>query len=183
MRIERMPVEKIVIHGAPRLDPITVILEDLGHSQGQITLSCYGKSWTAYFGNHGSQGIAHAVGESFSTDYLVDRFLSNAGIESSLPSMDRAKASVLNELLEQRRQHRLSHEEAREEFDRINDEWPETIEEGWHDRSGVLQRWLGSEWWYAIPNAPTPDYQYLTRIVDAVKAALASMQEPAKEAA
>lgn len=183
MKIERAQIEKITISEVARLDPITVILEDLGHRQGQITVSCYGKSWTAYFGGCGDKGIAHFVGRDASADYLADRFLSNAGEETTEPSLEAAQESVTKEILEDRRARRLTHTEARKHYDRIQEDWPETMDGAWNSSSGILQKFLGEEWWYAIPNRPTHGYLYCKRIVEAVKAAIVSMKEPAKEAA
>lgn len=50
LKIEQSTVTKLVITGAPRLDPITVFLEDLAPCKCKITVSCWGKSWTAYWG-------------------------------------------------------------------------------------------------------------------------------------
>ena len=35
------------------LDEITVYLEDYDPGQGKITITCYGKSWTAFWGSMG----------------------------------------------------------------------------------------------------------------------------------
>lgn len=44
LKVERLTVTKLVIIGAPRLDPITVLLEDLAPCKGKITVSCWDKS-------------------------------------------------------------------------------------------------------------------------------------------
>lgn len=61
LHVERSTVTKLVITGAPWLDPITVFLEDFGRrdcaiesdpnyktAQGNITINCWSKSWNAY---------------------------------------------------------------------------------------------------------------------------------------
>ncbi|WP_274643372.1 hypothetical protein [Pseudomonas serbica] len=61
LKVERSTVTKLVITGAPRLDPITVFLEDFGRrdcptesnpnyqtAPGKITINCWDKSWNAY---------------------------------------------------------------------------------------------------------------------------------------
>lgn len=50
LQVERSTVTKLVITGAQNLDPITVFLEDLAPCKGKITVSCWGKCWTAYWG-------------------------------------------------------------------------------------------------------------------------------------
>jgi len=42
MKIESTQVTKLVLTELVRLDPICVIVEDLGKSQGKITITCYG---------------------------------------------------------------------------------------------------------------------------------------------
>jgi hypothetical protein len=53
MKIETSKVTKIritdLIDSEFKLDPITVILEDLGPSKGKILIECYGQSWAAYW--------------------------------------------------------------------------------------------------------------------------------------
>ena len=66
LKVERSTVTKLVITGAPRLDPITVFLEDFGRrdcptesdpsyqtAQGKITVNCWDNSWNAYWGGMG----------------------------------------------------------------------------------------------------------------------------------
>lgn len=40
LKVEHSTVTKLVISGAPNLDPITVFLEDLAPCKGNITISC-----------------------------------------------------------------------------------------------------------------------------------------------
>ena len=61
LQVERSTVTKLVITGAPRLDPITVFLEDFGRrdcptepdpnyqtAQGKVTINCWDNCWNAY---------------------------------------------------------------------------------------------------------------------------------------
>lgn len=71
---ERSTVTKLVITGAPSLDPITVFLEDLAPRKGKITVSCWGKSWTAYWGGMWD-GLS--IGQFFcelNTGYIIGYF-------------------------------------------------------------------------------------------------------------
>lgn len=58
MHITESKVTKLVLTDLDRLDPVTVILEDLGKTQGKVTIDCYGKAWTNYWGSMGDGGIA-----------------------------------------------------------------------------------------------------------------------------
>ena len=74
LEVECSTVTKLVITGAPRLDPITVFLEDFGRrdchtesnpnyqtAQGKITINCWDKSWNAYWGGMGPRTVAQFV--------------------------------------------------------------------------------------------------------------------------
>ena len=50
MNIETSTVTKLLITGAEGLDPISVYLEDFEPCKGKITVSCYDKTWHAYWG-------------------------------------------------------------------------------------------------------------------------------------
>ena len=74
LQVERSTVTKLVITGAPSLDPITVFLEDLAPCKGKITVSCWGKSWTAYWGGMWD-GLS--IGQFFcelNTGYIIGYF-------------------------------------------------------------------------------------------------------------
>lgn len=58
MRITESTVTKLVLTELDRLDPVTVIMEDLGKTQGKLTVDCYGKAWTGYWSFMGDGGIA-----------------------------------------------------------------------------------------------------------------------------
>ena len=54
MKTESMQVIKIILTDLDRLDPVTVIAEDIEQGIGEITITCYGKAWTAYWGGMGA---------------------------------------------------------------------------------------------------------------------------------
>lgn len=71
---EQLKIERwtLVITGSQRFDPITVFLEDFGRrdcrtepnpnyqtAQGKITISCWDKSWNAYWGGMGPRTERH----------------------------------------------------------------------------------------------------------------------------
>ncbi|MCF5327420.1 hypothetical protein GIW15_25995, partial [Pseudomonas lurida] len=74
LQVERSTVTKLVITGAPNLEPITVFLEDLAPCKGKITVNCWGKSWTAYWGGMW-EGLN--IGQFFcelNTGYIIGYF-------------------------------------------------------------------------------------------------------------
>lgn len=57
MRLEDKTVEAFMIHDAPALDPITVILQDIGPRQGKLIIECYGQAWAAFWGGMGNNTL------------------------------------------------------------------------------------------------------------------------------
>lgn len=58
MKIEESQVRRLTISEVPSLDPIRVMLEDIGPGQGRINIECWGKSWANFFGGMGERTIA-----------------------------------------------------------------------------------------------------------------------------
>lgn len=75
MKIETRQCDYITISGADRLDPIKVFFEDTAEGAGQITVTCYGSAWSAYFGAMGDRNIKQFA-LSASADYLAGAMLS-----------------------------------------------------------------------------------------------------------
>lgn len=75
MKKQTKQVEKIILTEVDRLDPITVIIDDIAVGIGSITICCYGKSWTSYWGSMGDQRIVAFV-TTCNVQYLADK-LSN----------------------------------------------------------------------------------------------------------
>ena len=48
--IQALDVNAIEICGSENLDPIKVYWEDFGERRGQVTITCWGEAWTAYWG-------------------------------------------------------------------------------------------------------------------------------------
>lgn len=48
--IRPLTVDAMEIVGSEKLDPINVYWEDFGDGRGQVTITCYGEAWTAYWG-------------------------------------------------------------------------------------------------------------------------------------
>lgn len=54
------------------LDTIEVFWLDYGPCRGMVTVTCYGASWTAYFGGMGEQSIREFFA-SVDVDYMVGK--------------------------------------------------------------------------------------------------------------
>ena len=63
MKVKSKEVRKLVFTELDRLDPVTVIIDDIASGQGSITICCFGKAWTSYWG---------AMGNGDVTDFFLD---------------------------------------------------------------------------------------------------------------
>lgn len=74
MRIKEFPVRVFTICGAPKLDPITVVLQDVEKGHGRLIIECWGSSWAAYWGGMGERTLAEFV-MSCGPDYIFTKLL------------------------------------------------------------------------------------------------------------
>lgn len=65
--------ECFLIEAQQGLDPITVVLQDLGPNQGKIIVECYGLSWSTFWGGMSGKTVRDFVAASDSF-YLASRF-------------------------------------------------------------------------------------------------------------
>lgn len=177
LKIERSTVTKLVITGAPRLDPITVFLEDLARCKGKITVSCWGKSWTAYWAGMWD-GLS--IGQFFcelNTSYIIGKF------DQTMSSRQFSGEAIANKVrrlvLKERRQFCYGSDEARDRFDNAEDlrESP-SIDHLHAAHSELMTKLFGDDWWHLTNDStePNPDYIYLERIILAVQQALRQEQ-------
>lgn len=193
MKIETSTVTKLVIsdliNSEHRLDPVTVYAEDLGPRQGKIIIECYGKSWSAYWGGCGDKGVISFF-RSCNSDYLVNCL--ERGIESKKYDPAQAGDVLKKIVLKRRRMASQWRSRRRDEYDLepLDKEAARRLLYEIHeahfsdDPAGnyaLYQQIYGmEEWWLCIPQSPNPDYQYLTRIVNAVREAFNQLtKEPA----
>lgn len=173
MNIEKSTVTKLVISEIESLDPVTVFLEDFEPGKGKITVSCWGKSWTGYWG---AMGKDHTVAQFFcscSDDYIIGCF--DSQLRATKFSGDALVKKARKVILEQRRKHDLDAGEARELHDEAGDlgQAP-SIDYLFGGHYDLMERLFGCEWWHDAGRAsePNPDYQYLCRIIQSVQQAL-----------
>lgn len=175
MKIESAMIERIRIVGAERLDPVTVMFEDVGPGQGRVVIECFGQSWATYWG---AMGEGCSVRHFFSTvdeHYIADRLSS---ISSTVPDIGRWKRRLAVQVLDERRRRLLSAREARAMMSTI-DEIDESQSVDEIARIHGLIDVAGDDWWHSIDTKTNPAYEYLVRIILTVKDALRLMQEKA----
>lgn len=202
MKVTKSLVESILVEDIPRLDPITIMVNNLGEGQAEVTIKCYDKSWTAYWGSMG--GTVEEFFSRTNVGYLVNCFDRGIRSDSDLKDTDAMKEVFVKEIrsfiLEKRREEYISKEEARaawESVDEIDmvDIAPEHDHEcfnwnieHWSVKEEIWKPIFGGycsddeyykeefqQWlWDNVPfeYEPNHEYEYLCRIVEVVKKVL-----------
>jgi len=173
MKINKAKVIKLHITDimeSHRLDPITVILEDIGPRQGKIIIECYGQSWSAYWGGMGDNTISEFFC-SCDNGYLIGNLAPS--LRPTVDDYDNLDKWLKSGIISSRRNHEMSAGDAKDTWDDVellcvNDE------SFLHSSDGarLAEHIIGDEWWYTIPQTENPKYEYLSRIVSTVKEAL-----------
>ena len=71
MKIEEIKVQAFRLDEIERLDPITVILQDIAPGVGSVLVSCYGEAWGAYWQAMGACDVRTFITQCDS-DYLLN---------------------------------------------------------------------------------------------------------------
>jgi len=169
MKVESSKVEKMKLSEMDGLDPVTVFLEDFEKGQGEITIKCYGKSWTSYWGAMGSSIKEFFI--SSPTDYLLKN-LSN--VDSTVKDFGGLSEFYEKRVLKDRRSRDIEADTAKRLYEAAQNLCVSNMSEiesaASHDSD--ISELIGDEWWYDIPEAPNHEYQYIERIIKAVKEGL-----------
>lgn len=146
MKLQISTVRKIKLTDIDSLDDISIFLEDFSLGAGQITIYCWGKAWTSFWGGMGDQTIA----EFFCScnEFYIAKNLSS--IDSQIYDIDAIR--------EQAEENGI-------------DCWRD---DPWNDYE-FLDTMYGPdpvEWADRLPKMSNPDYLYLRRIILAVQEGL-----------
>ncbi|HFU4523188.1 TPA: hypothetical protein ACGPBP_001631 [Klebsiella variicola] len=176
--IEKMDVLSFTITGAERLDPVRVMIENYEPGKGRITVTCYGQAWTgAWFAMGGD--TVQAFIQRVSNEYLIGYF--DPQMESTVDDdNDENLIFVKSEIIKLRRQLEISYEEARSMWDEAEN--ADDVKACCCDFlvGDKLLTLFGDDPWYAgWPSVPNPKYQYLDRILNAVRVGLVEMERAA----
>jgi len=142
MRVETTTITKKVLRNINRLDPVTMYLEDLAPGQGKLTIDCFGKVWTAFWGGMGNENIAKFI-NSADIDYLAGKLFNG---EKYVIDYDEISRKIGNEV-------------ERETLVYYEDK---------------VVNIYGADWRMDLPTTINPKYEYLCRIITAVKEAIAN---------
>ena len=170
MQITEQLTRTIVLSELDRLDPVTIHLQNFEPGKGRITIGCYDKSWTAYWG-----GMSGDPVEAFfircNPGYLIGNLA--PGLQPMQTSLDGLADKVKAEIRKLRRAQEITAEDAREYWDEADGiQHLDSIDLLGHEHGDLLASVFGEEWWHCLPEEQNPDYHYLRRIVVAVQQGL-----------
>lgn len=202
MKVTKSLVESILVEDIPSLDPVTILVNNLGEGQAEVTIKCYDKSWTSYWGSMG--GTVEDFFSRVNIDYLVncfDRGIRSESDEKDTNSMEETFRKKMREyILDRRREEYILKEDARAAWESVESIDMEAIApehdhecfgwsvDHWTVESSVWKPLFGgscgdddyyeedfSQWlWENVPfeYEPNYEYKYLCRIVEVVKKVL-----------
>lgn len=168
MVLKESTITKLTISDLPNLDPINVFFEDYGPQRGKVTIEVCGDSWSYFWGAMGEGYNIKSFFLKAGTDYLVGKL--KIGLKSTIDD-DSQEALVLaakKEIIKDRRQSILNKEQARMKWGWID----EISDYGKEHNADTLYEIFGCDWYMYLPQKPNPKYEYLCRIVNAIKEAL-----------
>lgn len=169
MIIKRSTVEKIRIEDvneSHRLDPVEVIIENYGDGAGKILISCWGESWTGFWGSMG--GTVEEFFQRVSNDYLIDKM---SDLRAEEPDTEADQDFLKAEIIRQRKSRYLEKGEARSAWRYVDDFSPDRNRLCYAATPPELSILEGMEvpWYYPWPKKENPKYNYLSRILDLVR--------------
>lgn len=145
MKIIESQTNKLLLTDLDKLDPVCVYYEDYNLGQGRITITCYGDTWTTYWGSMGSNDLMSFF-ISCDEHYIAKKLSS---IDSGVYDIDKIRADAENKGLELWR------------------------DDPWNDYDFMAEMYSPDpmESYDLLPTKPNPEYVYLCRIIKAVQAA------------
>ncbi len=172
MNVEQSMVRKLHITNVDGLDPITVFTENFAPGKGKITIECYGESWTSFWPAMGSSIEQFFI--SIDNDYAIKNLA--GGIRAEVDDEAAIETMIKQQVLKKRLAREIDKPLAWAAYHEVT-----TLDELKNVPNFCL-RLFDCEWYHLqLPQTPNPDYTYLERICNAVRAALIEVE--AKEAA
>lgn len=162
--------------GCGKLDPIDIIIENHRPGVGEITIKCFGRSWTARWGAMSGMTVEEFVLDS-DVWYLAKNFCPMLEAERRVESPDWHDC-LLAEIIRMRQDKSwifIEAADAREKWNKVKQhqaDWGELNPDRDDEDAAFIEDILEDTWWDHVPMEPNPEYEYLLRIVSAVKQAL-----------
>lgn len=163
MKISTAQATEIILTDLDGLDlrEIRLLVKDLGDHRGEISVRCGGYHWGTAWGAMGTDSTLAFIADC-DEDYLLNRLCPTNKTTDNLNAL---RKKAMKEVLSQRRSREISKEVAHSRYHactRIVDA---------RDSSSLLEKILGDDWHYSIPQMPCPDYAYRHKIMENIRAA------------
>lgn len=173
--VEKMNVLAFTVTGAERLDPVRVMIENYEPGKGRITITCYGTAWAGGWYAMGGDSVQEFI-KRVSNDYLIGCL--SPQLRSTVDDDNDANLIfVKTEIIKLRRQREIGYDEARRMWDEAEN--ADDVKASCCDYliGGQLLNLFGDDPWYAKwPTVPNHEYQYLERILNAVRDGLNQLE-------
>lgn len=149
MKITKQKITKLLLTELQGLDPVKVFIENTAPGQGQITITCYGKAWTFFWGAMG--------------DMTLEEFFCSANVHYIANKLSEEDPEIVDvdKMREQaaRRGIECHRDDPENDYEFLSEMYgPDMMD--WHD---------------SMPKTENHKYRYICRIIEAVKQALNEM--------
>jgi hypothetical protein len=180
MKVEEKTITSITLTELERLDPITIMIDQKEPKKAEMTIKCYGKSWTYYWGGMGYDTLGEFY-LSCDNDYLARCLRRSTGEQISETDWDEIPNKLIKEVLTHRRDWNIDKDQAREAYSYIKgycfDEQSTLFFDHPLTKESIWFKDYGSDWYLYLPTRLTHDYQYLLRIIEAVRQAFIQLKD------
>ena len=152
MQVIKSTTETYTVLDVDGLDPVTAYVTNPLTGVGKITITCFGKAWSAFWPTMG--------------DNLLQEFFVSADNEY-----------IIGKMVQETRQTDFDEVSKRAEAAGFEDFYVAADIEV-QAAADTMSQVFGGEWYMDLPRCYTPEYRYLSKILDAVKAAFAEEIAP-----
>ena len=148
MKLAKRRTETYILTALHKLDPVTVYVTNYELGKGKIVIECFGDAWAFYWGAMGPNTLQEFfIGADNS--YLLGKFLSET---------EQTDFDEINE---------IAHKRGFEDLCVSNE-----VELAM--AANEMAECFGEDWYMDLPRRSTDEYQYLSRIVNAIKGAFSN---------
>lgn len=151
MKYIKTQVTKILFTDLANLDTVSVFLEDFEKGKGKITITCFGKAWTAYWGGM--------------SKFTISEFFCTCDQHYIAKNMSTIKSEIFDI-------NAIRDEAEKKGVNCYRDD-------PWNDHE-FMEKMYGPDmenWCDRIPSRTNPEYEYLCRIIRTVQIGLDNISE------
>ena len=175
MKWTESKVTKLFITQVPKIDPISVFLENFGNGQGKLTIEVFGEAWSNYWPSMGDGWTIEKFILKTDNHYLSKKLATLAAL--SVPDYEGFILEAKKRCISERREQLTSKDEARRIWSNIDNIEPEKHYFDQESNYENLREVAGDEWYDSIPTIDSPLYNQLCLILDAIKQCLKERQQ------